>query len=196
MRGEIKMKRANGTGSVVKLSGNRRRPYVVKVSYLERPGLWKQRCISYHRTAKEAQEALDQHLQSGRLPPVAVTWGDVYDQWSARKYAKAGQASIISYQASWMRLSVLEKKAMCSITIDDLQRIIDQDEEDGLSKSSINNDKVLMKALFRHAMERDIVFKDYSAFVELPAVDAKFEKGAFTGPQLNRIAQMAAAGVP
>ncbi len=45
-------------------------------------------------------------------------------------------------------------------------------------------------------MERDIVFKDYSAFVELPAVDAKFEKGAFTGPQLNRIAQMAAAGVP
>lgn len=171
------MRRANGTGSIVNLGPNRRNRYAVRVSYLERPGLWKQKYLSYHRTAKEAQEALDKYLASN-IPAksLAVTWGDVYNQWSAKKYAKAGTASIASYKASWARLCVLEKKDMCKVTIDDLQSIIDQDEANGLSKSSISNDKMLMKALFKHATERDIVYKDYSAFVELPGVEAKHER--------------------
>lgn len=85
------MRRANGTGSIVNLGPNRRNRYAVRVSYLERPGLWKQKYLSYHRTAKEAQEALDKYLASN-IPAksLAVTWGDVYNQWSAKKYAKAG----------------------------------------------------------------------------------------------------------
>ena len=70
------MRRANGTGSIVNLGPNRRNRYAVRVSYLERPGLWKQKYLSYHRTAKEAQEALDKYLASN-IPAksLAVTWG-------------------------------------------------------------------------------------------------------------------------
>ena len=32
------MRRANGTGSIVKLSGNRRRPYLVKISARDKDG--------------------------------------------------------------------------------------------------------------------------------------------------------------
>ena len=191
------MRRANGTGCVADLGAGRRRRYAVRVSYLERPGLWKQKYISYHRTAKEAQEALDQYLKPGITSgELAVTWGDVYEGWSARKYAKAGPASVASYKASWGRLSVLERKPMASITIDDLQAIIDEDERRGLSKSSINNDKILMKALFKYAMERDLVSKDYSAFVDLPVVGAKVEKGAFDDLQIAKLEQLAASGFP
>lgn len=175
------MRRANGTGSIVNLGPNRRRKYAVRVSYQERPGLWRQKYLSYHRTTKEAQEALDKYLSANQPAQVlATTWGEVYNQWSAKKYQKAGPASICSYKASWLRLSRLENKAMKTITIDDLQAIIDQDEKDGLSKSSIQNDKMLMKALYKHALEREIVSRDLSAFVELPSVGAKVEKGAFT----------------
>lgn len=191
------MRRANGTGSIVNLGPNRRNRYAVRVSYLERPGLWKQKYLSYHRTAKEAQEALDKYLASN-IPAksLSVTWGDVYNQWSAKKYAKAGPASIASYKASWARLCVLEKKDMCKVTIDDLQSIIDQDEANGLSKSSISNDKMLMKALFKHATERDIVYKDYSAFVELPGVEAKHEKGAFDDITMRKLENLASSGFP
>lgn len=85
---------------------------------------------------------------------------------------------------------------MREVTIDHLQSIIDQDEEAGLSKSSINNDKILMRALFRFAMERDIVSKDYSDFVQLPQVGAKHEMGAFTDIQMKRLEQMFADGFP
>lgn len=191
------MKRANGTGCVMKLSGNRRRPYAVRVSYMERPGLWKQRYLSYHRTAKEAQGALDQYMGKATEPQtLAITMGQVYDQWSARKYAKSNAASIASYKASWARLSALQDVEMFRVTIDHLQKIIDQDALQGLSQSSISNDKMLMKALFKHAMERDIISKDYSAFVEIPSVGAKYEKGAFTSAQMKQLEKMAQDGFP
>ncbi len=191
------MRRANGTGSIVNLGPNRRNRYAVRVSYLERPGLWKQKYLSYHRTAKEAQEALDKYLASN-IPAksLAVTWGDVYAQWSAKKYTKAGSASIASYKASWGRLCSLEGKEISKITVDDLQAVIDKDETAGLSQSSINNDKLLMKALFKHAMERDLVAKDYSQFVEVPIVGAKVEKGAFDDITMRKIEKLASSGFP
>jgi len=120
----------------------------------------------------------------------------VYDAWSERKYAKAGASVIATGRASWKRLSVLAGMKMRDVGIDDLQRIIDQDEAQGLSKSSIDKDKVLMNALFSYAMERDIIVKDYSAFVKLPHVEAKYEKGAFNDIQMKQLEEMATAGVP
>lgn len=196
------MRRPNGYGTVTKLSGARRKPYAVRVPYTDRRGHVHQKYLSYHTTASEAMLALDEYTRqaaAGTMPPpdkLSITFGDVYHLWSARKYVKAGSASISSYKASWTRLCVLSERHMREITIDELQAVIDRDEKSGLSKSSIQNDKMLMKALFRFAMERDIVIKDYSEFVELPRVDAKHEKGAFTDIQLKRIEQLAAEGFP
>mgnify|MGYP001152927655 FL=1 len=53
------MRRANGTGSVVKLSGNRRRPYLVKISARDKDGYVRQVALSYHAKLQEAQEALE-----------------------------------------------------------------------------------------------------------------------------------------
>lgn len=191
------MRRANGTGSIVNLGPNRRRRYAVRVSYLERPGLWRQKYLSYHRTAREAQDALDSYLAANQAPRVlATTWGEVYEQWSAKKYQRVGPASVSSYKASWGRLSALERKPMKAITIDDLQAIIDEDARKGLSKSSIQNDKILMKALYKHALEREIVSRDLSAFVELPTVGAKVEKGALSEANIDELRDLAEGGFP
>ena len=191
------MRRANGTGSIVNLGPNRRNRYAVRVSYLDRPGLWKQKYLSYHRTAKEAQVALDEYLRSGqKAQTIGITFGEVYEGWSARKYERAGKASVASYKASWKRLSALASKEMKKVTLDDLQGIIDKDEADGLSKSSINNDHVLAKALFKYARERNIVEKDPTEFIELPRVGAKVEKGAFSEAQIDKLWEMEEAGEP
>lgn len=191
------MRRANGTGSIIDLGKNRRNRYAVKVSYLDRPGLWKQKYLAYCRTAREAQGVLDEYLRSGSKPQdIGTTLGDVYAVWSDRKYSKAGPASVASYKASWGRLRALEGKEIRKITVDDLQSIIDQDEQKGMSKSSINNDLGLMRALYKHARERDLVEKDCTEFVELPQVGAKMEKGAFDDIAMHKLEKMAAEGFP
>lgn len=55
------MRRANGTGSIVKLSGNRRRPYIVKISARDKDGYVRQVALSYHAKLQEAQEALEEY---------------------------------------------------------------------------------------------------------------------------------------
>lgn len=100
------MKRANGTGSVVKLSGNRRRPWAVKVSGRNKYGHVIQRIVSYHEKAVDAQLALEEYNRSklsGAAPSVdklALTVADVFEAWSAREYRKLKPASISSHNAA------------------------------------------------------------------------------------------------
>lgn len=88
------MRRANGTGSVVKLSGNRRRPYVVRISYRDKYGALKQQSLSYHAKASEAQAALgeyNRHAAIGMAPSadrLAMTVAEVYEAWSGREYPR------------------------------------------------------------------------------------------------------------
>ena len=55
------MRRANGTGTITRLPGERRRPYAVRVPDVDRRGHVVQRYLSYHATAQEAQQALDDY---------------------------------------------------------------------------------------------------------------------------------------
>ena len=55
----IIIRRANGTGTICKLYGNRRRPWAVKLpnGFTEK-GIVKYKYLSYHRTKREAEKAL------------------------------------------------------------------------------------------------------------------------------------------
>lgn len=197
------MKRANGTGSVVKLSGNRRRPWAVKVSMRNKYGHVVQSIVSYHEKASEAQLALDGYNQakaSGTAPAVdklSLTVADVFQAWSAREYRKIKPTSISSHNAAWnKRVSRFASRKMRDMTLDEWQSIIDEDEDAGLSQSTINNDALLIKALYGYAMERDIVGKDHSRYLDVPSVGAKCPRDALNDLQLAQLAQLAADGFP
>src|SRR5699024_9431707 len=74
--------------------------------------------------------------------------------------------------------------------------IIDEDGRKGMSKSSIYNDKMLMKAMYKYALERERVSRDLSAFVELPSVGAEVEKGALSEAHLDAVRGSAESGFP
>ena len=86
------MKRANGTGTVVRLSGNRRRPYVVRVPSRDAHGRVIQQTLSYHERAQDAQAALEEYnrLRAAGTAPAAdkltLTVLDVFEGWKAREY--------------------------------------------------------------------------------------------------------------
>lgn len=197
------MKRANGTGSVVKLSGARRRPYAVRISVRDEHGRVVQKTLSYHAKAQEAQAALDEYnrLKATGAAPAAdklsATVGDVFEGWKAREYRKLKPASISSHNAAWnKRVSRLAARKIREVTLDDWQSILDADEDAGLSQSSINNDALLIKALCSYAMERDIIGKDYSCYLDIPSVGAKRPRDALSDLQVAQLSQMAADGIP
>lgn len=197
------MKRANGTGTIVKLSGNRRRPCAVRIPSRDRFGRVCQVPLGYYATNREALAALDEYNRlsaAGRAPEadkLSMTVQQVYDAWSAREYKRLKPPSVTSHKAAWnKRVSRYGDRKMRDVSLDEWQQILDEDEEAGLSQSSINNDALLIKALYAYSMERDIVGKDYSRYLDIPSVDAKRMKGAFNDLQMHKLEQMAAAGVP
>lgn len=197
------MRRANGTGSVVKLSGNRRRPYLVKISTRDKDGYVRQVALSYHAKLQEAQEALEAYNrkatagQAPRADMLSWTVGQVYAAWSAREYPRLGLASVTSHKAAWnKRLSRYEAEKMRSITLDDWQAILDEGEDEGRSQSSINNDALLIRALNAYAMMRDIIGKDYSVYLDVPTVGIKVKRGSFSDLQVAALEKLAAAGYP
>lgn len=197
------MKRANGTGSVTKLSGNRRRPYVVKVSQRDRYGFVVQKNLGYYEKAAEAQQALEEYNRAraaGSAPAadkLSLTVGDVFEGWKAREYRKLKPASITSHNAAWnKRISRYAGRKMRDVTLDEWQQILDEDEDAGRSQSCINNDALLIKALYSYAMERDIVGKDYSKYLDIPSVGAKRPRDALNDIQFAKLTDLAASGFP
>lgn len=194
------MKRANGTGNVVRLSGRRRRPWAVRVSCRGEDGRTVQRMISYHERAADAQDALEAYNRrtvQRVSAPADMTVAQVFSGWSAREYRKLNKGSIASHNAAWRkRVSRFADRRMRSVTLDDWQSILDEDERRGLCRSVIMNDAILIKALNRYAMERDIIAKDYSLYLDVPHAEVKHPRDALTEQQLRRLKQLAAAGTP
>lgn len=197
------MKRANGSGSIVRLSGNRRRPYMVRVSAHDEYGHIVQRALSYHEKAAEAQAALEEYNRNrlaGTAPTadrMNATLQEVFDGWKARSFRKFNDSSIRSYTAAWnKRVSRYADRKIRTITLDDWQQILDDCEGEGLSQSTINNVAILIKQLCSYAMERDILGKDYSQYLDIPSVDIKNPRNALTDLQLQKLEKLAAAGEP
>ena len=85
------MKRANGTGSIVKLPGNRRKPWDVRVPARNERGRIRQHYLSYHAKAADAQAALDDWCRTHAAPEeITANWtlAQVYAAWSERHYLK------------------------------------------------------------------------------------------------------------
>lgn len=103
----------------------------------------------------------------------------------------------ISHNAAWnKRISRYASRKMRSMTLDEWQSILDEDEDEGRSQSLINNDAILIKALYGYSMERDIVGKDYSTYLDIPSVGAKHLRDALNDLQAAQLAKLAAGGVP
>lgn len=199
----LSMKRANGSGSIVRLSGNRRRPYMVRVSERDEYGHIIQRALSYHEKAADAQCALEEYNRNrlaGTAPAVGrmnTTLQEVFDGWKARSYPKLKPQSIASHNAAWnKRVSRYAARRIRDIGIDDWQQLLDACEDEGLSQSTIQNVALLIKSLCSYAMERNILGKDYSRYLDIPSVDAKVIRGALTDLQLQKLEMLAQAGEP
>lgn len=187
------MRQPNGGGSITKLSGKRRKPWVVRLptkydDAAEPKPKELRPVLGYYETGKKAQDALDAYLKTPVAKP-NMTLKDIYTEWTAtRAFTGLSRDTQNNYSASWKkRLSALQDVKMKDLRTGQLQAIIDDAEDDGMSKSSMEKDKALMTLLFDYALKNDIVTKNYAEFVKLPRGDDTAEKKPFTDIELLKI---------
>jgi integrase len=185
------MKRANGTGSIYKLSGKRRKPFaaVATVGW-DDDGNIKRHTVGYFAKRIEAEEALSRYLNNP-TEKHDITLEALYYEWKEWKYKTIGRKTVENYEIAWKKIEELGDLKVKQIRTAQLQRCIDNHNH--LSYSSLSKIRVLSVMLWDHANENDIVDKNYAKFIKLPKAEAN-SRDAFTEIELAKIEKAAFSG--
>ena len=167
-----RMKNPNGFGSIAKLSGNRRKPYIVRVTTgyefnKEKDKVEQKRLIvGYARTKAEALELLNQYNQTPfDTKERNTTFKEVFDRWYT-EYQKGNpsRSSRLAYESAIKDLAPLWDRAIRDLKTVDLQRVMDNCGKNYPTMRKIN---LCIKQVYKYALKYDIAQKDYSAFVDI-----------------------------
>lgn len=161
------MRLPNGFGSVYKLSGNRRNPYVAKKTkgWETNPQTGKVKqlytVIGYYPTRKEALTALANYNENPYdLNTEQITFSDVYEKWSDEYFPTlSSKSSIRTITAAYKYCEPLYNMRMQDIRVIHLEKTILNAKVGDTTKMRI---KSIFNLMYKYALKHDIVQKNYA----------------------------------
>lgn len=189
------MKLPNGYGSVVKLSGNRRNPYLIRKTNGWHFDKEKNKqiqefiIIGYAPTRAEGLQMLADYNKSPFDTRAAkMTFQEVYEEWSMHKYPMVSQSNVKGYTAAYKTCSRLHQKVFRELKLTDLQRVVDTC---GKNYPTLKKVKVLFHQLYDFAIKNDICSKNYSVFVDVLQYKERnpnrFDRNKFSREEVERV---------
>lgn len=158
------MRLPNGFGSVYKLSGNRRNPYVAKKTrgWEINPDTGKAKqlytVIGYYPSRKEALSALAEfNANPYDVNAAKVTFENVYERWSSEHFPTVSDSNVNGYRAAWNLCNKIARMRFVDVKLDHLQMIVD---ESGKNYPTLRKLKVLLGLMYKYAIIHEIIPKD------------------------------------
>lgn len=177
------MRLPNGYGGIIKLGGNRRKPWAVRLTVgFADNGQQKYKYLGYYEKRTEALAAIVEYNKNPYdIDTHNITFAEVFDAWSARKFDKVSKHSVRNYKSIYRKCSALYSMPFINIKTSHLQAVIDEHK----ALANVNLLKVLFGQLYGYAREHDICEKDYSEYVELPNAKDKKKKTPFSAEEVK-----------
>ena len=181
------MRRANGTGSVYKLSDTKRRkPYVAAVTYYDEKDdcKLKKKILGLYATKKEALQRVER-FNVDPYKITSLTFAEAFEYWSEKAFQKGSRQKKASYIAAFKKCTLIHDMKVTDIKLKHLQDIFD--DLPGLSKSTINNVKIVVSLVFEYCMKYEYINKDYSKYIELPEYSEQKKKQIFSDLEIKKL---------
>lgn len=187
------MKNPNGYGSCSRMSGNRRKPWRVRVTVgwelNEATGREKQisKTLGYFATKKDAMIALAEYNQNPYdLTNKDITFEMAYNAWSPKHYEQHKVAGK-NLGAAYKNCTPLLNMRMADIKLKHLQDVMDSIADKSVSAQT--NLKTVFTKTFTYCLENDIVQKDYAKFVKITQTPTKqnIDEKYFTPEEIQAV---------
>lgn len=164
------MKMPNGYGSVVKLAGKRRKPWAVRISYLEEQPdgtvKRKRKYLAYF-TKQEAALTYLTEMNNGSIVPEhqkyanVPTFAELYQMW--KKYrnslkSKPGDGTWKNYDIAFNMFTTIHTKKIINIRPQDLQDCLTA--QSSKSKTTIGNMRAIVRGMWAYAVMNEYVEND------------------------------------
>ena len=173
------MKNPNGYGTVTKLSGNRRKPWIVKEGKSGR-----QKAIGYAATREEGLILLANYNNNPwDIETDKITLRELYDLWLEKRAVKLGSSNRNTLKSAYKHCIRLENVRYNQIRSYQMQDCIDDCGRGYATQGTIKN---LWGHLDHFAMELDIISKCCSSLLTTaPATETT--KEIFTDEEVDRL---------
>lgn len=163
------MRLPNGYGSVVKLSGNRRKPYAVRISYTDNSGpkpIRKQKYLSYFEKKEQALIFLADYNNGNVIPEHQkyahqLTFAELYDKWKKYRHTQKSNPTDQTwrnYDIAFNRFSSIHPNKVVSIRMQDLQDILDLNSSK--SETTLGNMKAILHGMWEYAIINEYLEKN------------------------------------
>jgi len=170
-------KRGNGSGSISKLSGGRKKPWLARKNGVS---------IGTYATRIEAQKALERLTDVDVTDRFNLSLKQVYDQWFP-EYTRGTDKPEQSHYAMAIKLCTeLHEEPFRKLRKSDFQKVIIRLEEEGKSKSTCQKVILLFNQLSHWAIEEGIVQTSHSQKVTTIAQQIN-EREVFREEQIKAI---------
>jgi integrase len=178
------MKNPNGYGSVYKLSGKRRKPFIIRKTIgFDDNAKQIYQIIGYYEKRDQAMLALAEYNKNPLiLDNEKITFEEVFVLWKAKKFDGATTSTINGYNAAYKNSPVLHDMKFKDIKTMHMDKAI---SNCNLGHGSLRKMKILYQQLYEYAMANDIVNKDYSEYVKLGENTSNPDRKPFSKDEIN-----------
>lgn len=169
------LKRANGTGTVYKLSGRRSRPWVAAKN---------KTIIGYYAKKTEALEALNKLAGRTLDERYNMTFAEIFKAWKAEHAPTITPRVQAAYDRSFEVFAPLHARKFRELRTADFQAALEP--QMGKKYATVAKHKQLITQLSSWAMREEIITTNFASFVRLPE-NVKTEKEIFTAEEIAKL---------
>lgn len=179
------MRAPNGFGTVARLSGNRRRPFIIKkVTGWNDKGHPIYEIIGYAATREEGLMILSEYNRDPwDVDRAKITLQQLFDLWKEKKAPKLGASNRASMTSAYKYCAPLGNKPYKQIRSYQMQETIDTCGKSYSTQAAIKN---LWSHLDRFALEMDIINRCFSDLLTSDPVPPT-QKQPFTDDEVNTV---------
>ena len=192
------MKNPNGFGCVYKASGNRRKPYIARITvgWDDNGKQLFEPLGSFETKAEGIQALLEYHDAPYDLYAAKKTFAEVYEDWYKKKFTNSISTSSYSekgtsdsnrksYETAFRDCSKIHKVTFRTLRTCHLQAVIDECKRGYTAKTRI---KMLLGQLYNYGLKMDMLKKDYSAYLNIgPKPKSNTSRTVFTDKEIIQL---------
>ena len=190
------MRFPNSYGSVIKLSGKRRKPYAVRVTdryeMVDGHIVQKYKYLEYFEKRTDAITYLSNYnagmaLKEHRSLVDAPTLNDMYNKWLEEKEFREGlsDAQRNNYRAAWNKYEPLHNRKIHSIRLADVQPILDANADK--SKGYVSNMLTVIRGAYGCAKRYDYIDNDFTPLLFGKGQPGKGIHKSFTVEEIKKL---------
>ena len=187
------MKLPNKYGSVTKLKGNRRRPWMARLSagtvvnYETHKAYPKQTILGYYETRKEAMQALAEYNANPfnldrQTVTIAELWHQIEDTVNCsderRKVYKRAFHNHIEF--------AIGSERIFDIKAGRLQELFDNIEHGYSTKSNVRS---VLNHIYLYALQNDIIQQNYMEYIKIGSEETHLERQLYTPEEIEGLWQ-------